>query len=165
MSDIYEIHPSRKVALNNTKQYMVTRERFVCLRILGDGSSFEIMTATASEDNRRFVVVPNQELLMEVAQKTAEALGVKPSMHLDNYGRAYVKISRVFSDAEVDQVIDTFGHLVEQSLIEDGPAQGEAHSELHEIYDAVAPDDSGEDAYLGDGVWISRDGSLSDRGR
>lgn len=36
--------------------------------------------------------------------------------------------------------------------------------ELREIYDAISVED-GMDAYLGDGVWISSDGSWSDRGR
>lgn len=37
-------------------------------------------------------------------------------------------------------------------------------NEMREIYNAIAHED-GEDAYLGDGIWISADGSLDDRGR
>ena len=37
-----------------------------------------------------------------------------------------------------------------------------AQSEMREIYEAVAGND-GDDAYLGDGVWIKPDGSLDDR--
>lgn len=40
----------------------------------------------------------------------------------------------------------------------------EANRELRDIYDAISVGD-GEDAYLGDGVWIGSDGSWSDRGR
>lgn len=36
-------------------------------------------------------------------------------------------------------------------------------NEMQDVYDAVAGDD-GEDAYLGDGVWLSSEGSLHDRG-
>jgi hypothetical protein len=39
-----------------------------------------------------------------------------------------------------------------------------AKSEGRQMYDAMAHED-GEDAYLGGGMWISSDGSLSDRGR
>lgn len=39
-----------------------------------------------------------------------------------------------------------------------------AKSEMREIYEAVAGSD-GEEAYLGDGIWIKPDGSLDDRGR
>ena len=37
-----------------------------------------------------------------------------------------------------------------------------ARSEMRDIYEATAGND-GEDAYLGDGVWITPDGSLDDR--
>ncbi|MCC4264712.1 hypothetical protein LL240_09615 [Oceanimonas baumannii] len=43
-------------------------------------------------------------------------------------------------------------------------AAAEARDEMIEIYDAISTGD-GEDAYLGDGIWISSDGSLDDRGR
>lgn len=36
--------------------------------------------------------------------------------------------------------------------------------ELKEIYDEISSGD-GMDAYFGDGIWISADGSWSDRGR
>lgn len=37
-----------------------------------------------------------------------------------------------------------------------------AQNEMRDIFEAVAGDD-GEDAYLGDGIWITADGSLDDR--
>jgi hypothetical protein len=39
-----------------------------------------------------------------------------------------------------------------------------ARDEMKEIYEAISLDD-GEDAYLGDGIWIGSDGSLADRDR
>ncbi len=39
-----------------------------------------------------------------------------------------------------------------------------ARSEMRDIYEAAAGND-GEDAYLGDGIWIKPDGSLDDRDR
>ena len=38
-------------------------------------------------------------------------------------------------------------------------------AEMREIYNALAIDDTGEDIYLSDGVWLGRDGGLFDRGR
>lgn len=39
-------------------------------------------------------------------------------------------------------------------------------SDMGDIYEAIAPEpESGEDAYLGDGIWVRADGSLDDRGR
>lgn len=45
-----------------------------------------------------------------------------------------------------------------------GYDESQASVELREIYNAVSNGD-GEDAYLGDGVWIGADGSWYDRGR
>lgn len=39
-----------------------------------------------------------------------------------------------------------------------------ARSDMRDIYEAIANED-GEDAYLGDGIWVRSDGSLDDRGR
>jgi hypothetical protein len=39
-----------------------------------------------------------------------------------------------------------------------------AHSDMRDIYEAIAHED-GEDAYLGDGIWVRPDGSLNDQGR
>lgn len=43
-------------------------------------------------------------------------------------------------------------------------AKSAAEDEMKEIYEAISLGD-GEDAYLGDGIWISNDGSWDDRGR
>lgn len=40
----------------------------------------------------------------------------------------------------------------------------QARDEMVEIYEAIAPEE-GEDAYLGDGIWIRADGTMDDRGR
>lgn len=39
------------------------------------------------------------------------------------------------------------------------------NSEMREIYDALSVDDSRDDVYLSDGVWLSSDGSTSERGK
>lgn len=39
-----------------------------------------------------------------------------------------------------------------------------ARSDMRSIYDAIAHE-NGEDAYLGDGIWVRPDGSTDDRGR
>lgn len=44
------------------------------------------------------------------------------------------------------------------------PARPQSHHSRSDLYDAISPGD-GERAYLGDGVWVSPDGSMSDDGR
>lgn len=62
--------------------------------------------------------------------------------------------------SEVEYSIDSDGSL---NRIVTSSNSMEKH-EMRELYKAVSIED-GEDAYLGDGVWISSDGSLDDRGR
>jgi hypothetical protein len=165
MNDEIAIRPSRKTALNSREQYIVTFGDFVCLRILGDGSDYEVMTATADEDNKRFLAPANQALLIELAQKTAEALGGASLMCRDNYGRNYVKICRIENDEDARRVVEVFSGLLHEQVQAGERVESEDRRELREIYEAIAPDDSGEDAYLGDGVWMSSDGRLKDLGR
>jgi hypothetical protein len=44
-------------------------------------------------------------------------------------------------------------------------SKSEAGNELRELYDAIAPDEAGEDVYLSDGVWLSSEGGIKDLGR
>ena len=37
--------------------------------------------------------------------------------------------------------------------------------DMRELYDALAIDGNESDVYLSDGVWLSKDGSMHDRGR
>ena len=92
MNNEFSVQPSQKAGINSQEHHIVTIGNFVCLRILGDGYNYEVMTATADEDDKSFRAACNQELLIEIARKTSEALGVAPLMCRDNYGRDYVKI-------------------------------------------------------------------------
>lgn len=168
MNDEITIRPSRKMGLDSSQQYILTYGNYVCLRILGDGASYEVMSATADEDNKTFRAPPDQEKLIELAWKTAEALGITPVMCCDNYGRNYVKICRIDNEEDEKQLLEAFSSVIrkqEQVESKQEQAESEARKELREIYEAVAPDDSGEDAYLGDGMWIGSDGSFKDLGR
>jgi hypothetical protein len=72
---------------------------------------------------------------------------------------------RITNEEGASQVIEAFKGLLRKQEQADEQVESEARRELREIYEAVAPDDSSEDAYLGDGVWIGSDGSLKDLGR
>jgi hypothetical protein len=155
----------RKALINNPEHYIVTIDYFVCLRILGDRSNYnyKLMTATADEDDKRFRAVDNQKLLIEVARKTSEALGHAPSMCHDNYGRNYMGICRVVDGEDLRGVIEVFDGFFREAF--NGHPPAEAQNELRELYDALAPDESGEDVYLSDGMWLSSGGAVKDLGR
>jgi hypothetical protein len=165
MNNEIAIHPSQKKGLNSKEQGIVTVGKYVWLRVLGDGSNYDVMTATADEDNKKFLAPANPALLIELALKTAEALGVTPEMCCDNYGRDYVKICSVQTDQDLHRVVEVLDGLLNEHRQADDRVGSEARKELLEIYEAIAPDDSGDDAYLGDGVWIGSNGCIKDLGR
>jgi hypothetical protein len=170
MTDNISVRPSQKAGLPSQEQYIVTFGSFVCLRILSVGAKYAVVTATADEDSKQFLAPDNQALLIELGRRTAKALGVAPTMCCDNYGRNYVAICEIENEEDASRVVEVFRLLHEhiqagEQVQADDPVESEARRELCEIYEAIAPDDSGEDAYVGDGVWISRYGGWSDLGR
>jgi hypothetical protein len=164
MTDNISIRPSQKAGLPSKEQYIVTFGSFVCLRILSVGAKYAVVTATADQDSKQFLAPDNQALLIELGRRTAEALGVAPAMCCDNYGRNYVAICEIENEEDASRVVEVFSRLLHEHIQAgeqvqaDETVESEARRELREIYEAIAPDDSGEDAYVGDGVWISKDG-------
>ncbi|GAA0569610.1 hypothetical protein [Caenispirillum bisanense] len=171
MIDDISIRPSQKAGLPSKEQYIATFGGFVCLRILSVGAEYAVVTATADEDNKQFLAPDNQALLMGLGRRTAEELGGPHAECCDNYGRKYVQICNIENEEDADRVVKVFTRLLYEHIQAgekaqaDDAVESDARRELREIYDAIAPADSGEDAYLGDGVWISRDGGWCDRGR
>jgi hypothetical protein len=164
MSNQFVVRLSQKTGIISREHYIVTLGDVICLRVLGDGSNYQVMTATADEDDKRFLA-GNQELLMEIARKTSEALGVAPEMCRDNYERDYVKICQFKAEEGLlRHALETFDRISE-TMIGHQQAESEAQNELRALYDLLAPDESGEDVYLQDGVWLSSDGATKDSGR
>ncbi len=169
MSD-FEIIPSRKAGLSSPESYVVVRSRTSFLRLLGQQPSWELMTATASEDTGDVHVCADQRRLIEAALRTCLKLGgTQPKVEADWLGREYVKICIVRQDsgesdglvkAQLDSVIAQFFVLYDS--YESPAARGQ--NELQHLYGELAVH-QGEDVYLSDGVWLSSDGSLHDRGR
>lgn len=171
MTDKMFIRPSEKAGLPSKEQYIVTFGSFVCLRILSVGAKYAVVTATADEDSKLFLAPDNQALLIELGRRTAEALGVMPTVRCDNYGRNYVVICEIENEDDASRVVEVFSRLLQEHIQAGEPVQAndpgesEARRELREIYEAITADGSGQDAYLGDGVWIGKNGGWSDRGR
>src|SRR4051812_35767703 len=108
MNDEFCVQKSLKAQINSQEHYIVTIGSFVYLRVLGNGSKYEVMTATAGEDDKRFLALGNQDELIKAARNTAEALGGQSLMCQDNYGRNYVKICRIENNEDLDSVLEIF---------------------------------------------------------
>lgn len=170
MPNIYSVLESNKVGLESKESYVVVRDRTAFLRILGAEPEWSLMTATADEDHGRVLVCRDHRRLIEAALRLGAELNTRPSVERDWKGREYVKvavITRNFGesseafDQENDRAIGRFFEIFDGLLsLSDRPVV-----ERRNLYNDLAQGDIGEDVYLSDGVWLSSDGSLHDRGR
>ena len=167
--DGHWIAASNKRGLHSTESYIVGRKDQVFLRILGRDPYWEIMTATASEDNGQIKVYPDRARLIETAYKIGHRRETSPFSKLDLRNREYVLICTLErEEGETDEVLNRdlkqFSDEFFATLDEDRDAN-RARDEMIEIYRSLSDEDFGADIYLSDGVWLSSDGSVEDRGR
>jgi hypothetical protein len=170
MMDSFQIVQSNKVGLDSKESYIVMRDEISFLRILGDEPEWQLMTATASEDHGRVVVCANQLRLVESALRLGAELETKPRVERDWRGREYVKVCVITRESEKsdatfnEENAEVFRRFFE--IYDSYKDLGDrVKDETHELYAALAIDNEGGDIYLSDGVWLSSDGSLHDRGR
>jgi hypothetical protein len=161
---------SSKAGLESRESYIVTRGKTSFLRILGEEPSWELMTATASEDRGGISVCPDQLRLVETALRLGTELKTSPAVHTDWMAREYVKICGLLqreneSDEEFNREIWSLIRRFFQIYDACTNLRSRASNEMIQLYSALSVDDTGGDVYLSDGVWLSSDGSLHDRGR
>lgn len=169
MMDTYRVLKSNKVGLDSEEGYVVVRNGISFLRILGGEPKWIVMTATASEDHGRIRVCSERLRLVESALRLCAECGSNPGVEKDWLGREYVKIGTITrevgeSEEDFQSVNDTlFQRFFEifDSYRSLGSREG---GEMRELYGVLAVDDEGGDVYLSDGVWLTSDGSLHDRG-
>lgn len=169
MTNTFSVLESKKVGLESKESYVVMRDRTAFLRILGADPEWSLMTATADEDHGRVLVCSDQRRLIETALRLGVELNTEPTVKRDWKGREYVKVCVITRNSdESDEVFDNentraLGRFFEifDSLprLSDRPIV-----ERRNFYDELSLDDSGGDLYLSDGVWLSSDGSLHDKG-
>jgi len=174
----YEIHKSIKAGFKTKESYLVTRGRTSFLRIIGEHligehSSYRMMTATADEDCGDFLVCKDKVRLTSAALQFGTELDTQPSFSKDTSGREFVHICTINirlggtpkeDEDDLDELYRALSRFFEIYDASD-PSKPEQLNELREIYQALAQDDSSGDVYLSDGVWLSSDGLLHDRGR
>lgn len=170
MTNTFSVLESKKVGLESKESYVVVRNRTAFLRILGAEPEWSLMTATADEDHGRVLVCSDQRRLIEAALRLGVELNTGPRVERDRRGREYVKVCFITRDSgESDEAFDKENTSALRRFFEifDGlPRLSDRPIvERRNLYDELALSDHGEDVYLSDGVWLSSDGSLHDRGR
>ena len=169
MRDDFEMRPSNKVGFKTKEKYIITRGNTVFFRIVGERPTYDVMTATAREDGGLFFPCSDKKLVIASAMQLGRELGTKPTICRDSSNREYIYVFSIEinpneNEKEIyetlDRVFSRFFDIYDSDLI-----FSEKVDEMTAIYKDMAINDSGEEIYLCDGVWLSSDGSLHDRGR
>lgn len=155
----FDIKRSNKAYINSSEHYIITEGGVVYLRVVGSEGNYVVMTATAGEDFAGDMACPDMVALNEAALRTSKTFGLKPTVKRDYHGREYVEICRCEFISDAFRAAERLFELFEEC------SSDRTTNELVEVYANLAIDDSGEDVYLSDGMWLSSDGSISDRGR
>lgn len=119
------------------------------------------MTATASEGTGAYRAFENQESLTAATMQVFGDFGMEFVTKVDHAGRPYVETS-VYPDA--DHLVRIATTALDRMGFEDASVlalrEFLALQEMKAIYEDFSIDDSGEDAYLSGGMWITSDGRL-----
>lgn len=170
MTNSFQIIKSSKVGLDSEESYVVIREQTSFLRVLGGEPAWKLMTATASEDHGRILVCSDQRRLIESALRLCVELKTEPKVESDWQGREYVTVCTITRNSgQRDEVFENeystlFSRFFE-IYDEYKKLNSRAGEEMRELYDSLSSDNEGGEIYLSDGMWLSNDGSLHDRGR
>lgn len=169
MVQTMKIEKSYKRGFGGQESYIVTRGRTSYLRIVGHEPTYSLMTATASEDDKSYFVCSNKVKLISSALQFSAKLGLTPLSDKDSSCRDFIHVCAInFVPGNQQEDVEQLYAILENFfLIYDtcDPTSHEAVRDMQEIYTAIAHDNSNEDIYLSDGVWLSVDGQLHDKGR
>jgi len=170
MDKAYKIRKSNKVGIKTKESHIVTRGNTSFLRIVGEYPHYQMWTATASEDDDNFLVCEEKGRLISAALQLGTELDTRPCYSKDRSGRVYIDIcpnnirpgstSKV-DDVPLDRALSRFFEIYDAF----GPSTPEQRNQMQEIYQCFATDDSGDDVYLGDDVWLRNNGSTHESGR
>ncbi|WP_137917078.1 hypothetical protein [Hydrogenophaga sp. 2FB] len=168
MRQEFQLHPSRKRGLPEGSR-IITRGKTVYLRMIKQGDSDDLVTATASEDDGSYWVCSDKSKLVASAVLLRHERGNTSSQMTDTVGRSYIWIcnakfepgSESETNAEMNELVEDFFRIFDSY----NPAEPKTVNDMRDIYSVLAVDDSDDEVYLSDGVWLGSDGSLHDRGR
>jgi predicted RNA-binding protein YlxR (DUF448 family) len=97
----FDIIESGKLGGNWEQSLAVVRKNEVFLRIVGNGTEYRVMTATAGEDIGGYFVCQQKSYLWEAARELAFNHGCTPDESLDGEGRSYIRLFSAIQDKGV----------------------------------------------------------------
>ncbi|HGY1221828.1 TPA: hypothetical protein ACNU0J_000988 [Klebsiella pneumoniae] len=163
------IKKSNKRGFGGQESFIVTRGKKSYLRIVGNNPHYSLMTVTASEDDKSFYVCRDKIKLISSALQLGTWLNIPPSHETDSSGRKFIRICTIEfipgkEKEDIEEVREVLEHFF-QIYDTCNPGREDVMKDMKEIYSFLSHDDSYDDVYLSDGVWLSSDGKLYDRGR
>ena len=90
--DNFDIRRSTKTHIDAPEHYIAVHDGVVYLRIIGQEGAYDIMTATAGEDDGAFTAFGDQHSLNEAAMEVAKQIRTTSEQKEDHHTRPYVKI-------------------------------------------------------------------------
>ena len=151
------IQKSTKLSLQQ-EEYRICSEPYVFYRLISDANGVRLMTATASEDTGDYRAYEDQGALISA---TAQVLSLREMDFVtkrDHANRPYIETS-VYPDSE--DLLNLASTILNRIGFEDISVL--ALREMMAIYNEFAIDDSGEDTYFSDGMWMTSDGRLIEK--
>ena len=161
MEMAFDIRRSNKSGINSQEHFIVVRGDTVFLRVIGREMDYILVTATAGEDTGQFHPYKDKKRLAQAALRTASLLKTPSCRMVDRKNREFTFICGFHFVSDAYRVSELLFEFLNGYSADDTSQL----AEMREIYNALAIDDTGEDIYLSDGVWLGRDGGLFDRGR
>ena len=100
----FDLIETQKLGSGWHQQFVVARKKIVYLRIVGDGTEYRMMTATASEGVGGLRICQDSERLWRASAQLAILHKCSGEISSDTQGRPYIRIFRIAQDNGVSDV-------------------------------------------------------------
>lgn len=130
----FELLETTKIGGNWAQEVAVVRNGVVYLRLVGDGTVYRVMTATAGEYSGRYRACHDKERLWEAATQLARANNCVEEVSTDGKGRIYIRLFHAthddgLSDDEFTKEVE--GWVSEFFAIYDGLGEAKDNSAVN----------------------------------
>jgi len=94
----FELVATQKLGSLWQQQFLVARNRIIYLRIVGDGTEYRVMTATADENFGGYRICQEKGRLWIAAALLARSHNCAEEISKDKQGRQYIRLFMVVQD-------------------------------------------------------------------
>lgn len=112
----FEVKETEKLGDGWEQQFVAIKDKLVYLRIVGDGETYRIMTATATEDLGGYQICRDKERLWDAALQLSKSYDCVGNFSSDRKGRKYIQIFNMTQekDDSDEQFSNEFYGIIEE---------------------------------------------------